>query len=310
VISEVIKTIDKGKSSGTSLTGIDTGFDKINKLTGGWQKTDLIILAARPSVGKTAMALSLAYNASASKINPQPGAVFSMEMGTIQVVKRMLAAINRIPLSDINQPTQLADSHFTKIKEAQKVAKKLGVYIDDTPALTIAQLRSKVRRLVKKHGIQWVIIDYLQLMRADKSKGNREQEISQISGGLKAIAKEFEIPIIALAQLNRIPDDEEPQLQNLREGGTIEQDADLVLFLWNPDKASIKEDAVNENRKLISCAKHRNGETFADVLEFLKQYQLFSDIETEKPPEPARNPRAGFQSAEDANRRYDPNQWK
>jgi replicative DNA helicase len=234
-----------------------------------------------------------------------------MEMGTVQVVKRMLAAINRIPLSDINQPTQLSDSHFTKIKEAQKVAKKLGVYIDDTAALTIHQLRSKVRRLVKKHGIQWIVIDYLQLMQGEKSKnGNREQEISKISRDLKGIAKEFEIPIIALSQLNRIEADEEPSLTNLRESGAIEQDADLILFLWNPDKASIKEDAINEDRKLIACAKNRNGETFADVLEFLKQYQLFSDIETEKPPEPPRNPRAGFQYAEDANRRYDPNQWK
>lgn len=295
-IGAVIKNIDEYKKSGNSLTGIDTGFRMVNAHTSGWQKTDLIIIAARPSVGKTAFALSLAYNASKSSMNPnKAGAVFSMEMGTLQIVKRMLAAIEQIPLSDINQPTQLADIHYRKISEARKVSKKLGVYIDDTPALSIPLLRSKIRRLVKKQNIQWVILDYLQLMTGAKNKnGNREQEISQISRDLKAIAKEFEIPIIALSQLNRIEADEEPSLTNIRESGAIEQDADIIMFLWNASKTLIKEDSANENKKFISCAKNRNGETFSDVLEFDKTMQLFSDVNSVFQEQVYDNPRKGI----------------
>jgi len=284
VTNDVIRNIYQVRAAENQLTGIASGFKEIDNKTNGWQRTDLIIIAARPSVGKTAFALNLAINAATDIFNAAPGAIFSLEMSVGQLAKRILSAMTGVPLESINKSTELTEYQIQKLITAKQRQKEISIHLDDTAALTIPQLRAKVRKLVKKHGIMWIIIDYLQLMGGDEKKNsNREQEISKISRSLKSIAKEFGIPVIAISQLNRLDNDVEPQLGNLRESGAIEQDADLVLFLYNPPANLVKEDSSYENKKMVSCAKHRNGSTFHEVLEFRKEIQLFEDVAAELP---------------------------
>ncbi len=284
LIKRAIEEIKNSSHSETGLTGVPSGFVELDRLTNGWQKTDLVIIAARPSMGKTAFVLSLARNAA---ITGYPVAIFSLEMGSLQLVNRMIAAESEIP-SEIIRSGRLSDAQLAQIMEKTAQLAEAPIFIDDTPAISIYELRAKARRLKAQHNIQMIIIDYLQLMttRDDKS-GNREQEISQISRSLKAIAKELEIPVLALSQLNRSVEkreQKEPQLSDLRESGAIEQDADMVLFIHRPEYYKIYEDEHGNSTEGIASiivAKHRNGPVGTVNLRFNKEITRFENLDPE-----------------------------
>jgi replicative DNA helicase len=286
VLVSTIQEIEENKNKKDDLTGVPSGFIALDKLTNGWQKTDLIILAARPSVGKTAFALNLAMNASMNASKQFPVAVFSLEMGAGQIVKRMLSAVTDVSMESISRG-KMEEHEFIQLTQRMNKLAKAPIYLDDQAALNIFELRAKARRLKQRHDIQLIIIDYLQLMQAsiDKS-GNREQEISKISRDLKALAKELDIPIIALSQLNRGVESRKeskvPQLSDLRESGAIEQDADLVMFLYRPEYYGINNNEMGETiegETHIHVAKHRNGSTDTLKVRFMKDYQRFVDLE-------------------------------
>jgi replicative DNA helicase len=244
------------KDNPTILTGIDTGFSILNHITGGWQETDLIILAGRPSVGKTALALNFLRSASLSV----PVAMFNLEMGDSQLMRRLLCAESRIYLDKFNNG-KMSVEEIEAVVMANDRINKSHIFVDDTGAIDIYQLRSKARRMVSKHGVKLIIIDYLQLMSGEGNKTqNREQEISSISRKLKALAKELKIPLIVLSQMNRESEKtkREPLLSDLRESGAIEQDADMVLFGWRDDYQVIDQGEV-ANTAYLKIAKHRNG---------------------------------------------------
>lgn len=266
-LTKSIQRIEELRKTGNHITGIASGFYDIDKITHGWQKTDLIILAARPSVGKTAFALNIARNASIrDKI---PVAFFSMEMSTMQLVNRNLAAESEIWLDNITNGLLDDDGMERLYNKGVKPQEDAELHIDDTPALNIIELRSKCRKLKRKKNIGMVIIDYLQLMSgtSDNRNTNREQEVSRISRELKGLAKELNIPIMALSQLSREPEkrkgeNKRPQLSDLRESGAIEQDSDLVMFMYRPEYYDITTDNLGESTKgetHISITKHRNG---------------------------------------------------
>src|SRR6478752_6128928 len=243
VLVKTIQRIEDLRHKNEDITGVPSGFSSLDRVTYGWQSTDLIILAARPSVGKTAFALNLARNAALHASKPTPVAVFSLEMSAGQLVQRILAAESEIWLEKISRGK--LEEHEMKQLYARGIQRlaKAPIFIDDTPALNIFELRAKCRRLKNKHNIGMVIIDYLQLMSGtgENRNSNREQEISNISRNLKGLAKELSIPIIALSQLSREVEkrgakegSRVPQLSDLRESGAIEQDADLVMFLYRP----------------------------------------------------------------------------
>lgn len=263
-----IQRIESLRHKDEEMSGITSGFPSIDRITFGWQKTDLIILAARPAVGKTALALNLARNAA---MHPKYGgavAIFSLEMSTGQLVQRIMAAESEIWLEKIAR-AKMEEEDMKKLynRAIQPLANKT-LLIDDTPMLNIFELRAKARRMKRKHGIQLLIVDYLQLMSGDTNDSkNREREIAQISRGLKGLAKELEIPVIALSQLSREPDKRKgdaktPQLTDLRESGAIEQDADMVMFMYRPEYYDVNVNEMGESTKgetHISIAKHRNG---------------------------------------------------
>ncbi len=286
VLVSTVHEIEENKNKKDDLTGVPSGYGPLDKLTNGWQKTDLIILAARPSVGKTAFALNLAMNASMQSSKPFPVAVFSLEMGAGQIVKRMLSAVTEVPMESITRG-RMEEHEFIQLTQRMNKLAKAPIFLDDQAALNIFELRAKSRRLKQRHDIQLIIIDYLQLMQANTDKGgNREQEISKISRDLKALAKELDIPIIALSQLNRSVESRKeskvPQLSDLRESGAIEQDADLVMFLYRPEYYGINNDEMGQpmvGETHIHVAKHRNGSTDTVKVRFIKEYQKFIDIE-------------------------------
>ncbi len=286
VLVRTMNEIDENRKKTDDITGVPSGFASLDSLTAGWQKTDLIILAARPSVGKTAFALNLAMNAAMNAGKQFPVAVFSLEMGAGQIVKRMLAAVTEVGMESITRG-KMAEHEFIQMSQRMGKLAQAKIYIDDQAALNIFELRAKARRLKQKHGIEMILIDYLQLMQASVEKGgNREQEISKISRDLKALAKELEVPIIALSQLNRSVENRKeskvPQLSDLRESGAIEQDADLVMFLYRPEYHGITNDAMGETiegETHIHIAKHRNGSTGMEKVRFIKEYQKFVDME-------------------------------
>ena len=286
VLVKTMNEIDENRKKTDDITGVPSGFAGLDRLTAGWQKTDLIILAARPSVGKTAFALNLAMNAAMNAGRQFPVAVFSLEMGAGQIVKRMLSAVSEVSMESITRG-KMAEHEFVQMTQRMGKLSQAKIYLDDQAALNIFELRAKARRLKQKHDIQMILIDYLQLMQANVDKsGNREQEISKISRDLKALAKELEVPIIALSQLNRSVETRKeskvPQLSDLRESGAIEQDADLVMFLYRPEYHGINNDAMGETiegETHIYIAKHRNGSTGMEKVRFIKEYQKFVDME-------------------------------
>src|ERR1051325_2569256 len=269
VLVKTIQRIEDMRNRNEDITGVPSGFTHLDKVTYGWQNTDLIILAARPSVGKTAFALNLARNAAMHPTKPTPVALFSLEMSAGQLVQRILAAESEIWLEKIarGKLEEYEMKHLYK-RGIQRLA-DAKLFIDDTPALNIFELRAKCRRLKNKHNIGLIIIDYLQLMSGagDNRNGNREQEISKISRDLKGLAKELKVPIIALSQLSREVEKRKegakiPQLSDLRESGAIEQDADMVMFLYRPEYYDITQDEMGDSNKgetHVRIAKHRNG---------------------------------------------------
>jgi replicative DNA helicase len=259
---KAIQRIDFLRTHKEELSGVNTGFPALNKLTNGWQPTDLIILAARPSVGKTAFALNLARNAATSSIKPVGVGFFSLEMSAGQLVQRILSTESQVGLDKITRG-RVYDEDYDKVLKATDRFSRMPIFIDDTAALNVMEFRAKARRLVSKHKVGLIIIDYLQLM-SGMGGGNREQEISTISRNLKALAKELHIPIIALSQMSRAIEaaKREPMLSDLRESGAIEQDADMVCFLFRPDYQQSKDegDATVKGDAFLKISKHRNGD--------------------------------------------------
>lgn len=285
VLVRTVQEIEEAKNKKDDLTGVPTGFTDLDKLTSGWQKTDLIILAARPAVGKTAFCLNLTMNAAMHANGPFPVAFFSLEMGAGQLVKRMLAAVTEVTMDAITKG-RMQEHEFVQMTQRMNKLASAPIFLDDQAALNIFELRAKARRLKQKHDIKLIVIDYLQLMQGSVEKGgNREQEISKISRDLKALAKELEVPIIALSQLNRGVESRKeskvPQLSDLRESGAIEQDADMVMFLYRPEYYGINNDEMGqsiEGETHIHVAKHRNGSTDTVKVRFIKEYQKFTDM--------------------------------
>lgn len=286
VLVTTVKEIEEAKNKKEDVTGVPTGFTMLDKLTSGWQKNALIIVAARPAVGKTAFCLNLAMNAAMNSSKPFPVAFFSLEMGAGELVKRMLAAITEVSMDAITKG-RMQEHEFVQMTQRMNKLASAPIFLDDQAALNIFELRAKARRLKQRHDIQMIVIDYLQLMQADVNKGgNREQEISKISRDLKSLAKELEIPIIALSQLNRSVENRKeskvPQLSDLRESGAIEQDADMVMFLYRPEYYGINNDEMGnpiEGETHIHIAKNRAGSTDTVKVRFIKEYQKFVDLE-------------------------------
>lgn len=257
------------------LTGMTTGFTDLDRKLGGLQKTDLILIAARPAMGKTAFSLNIAQNA-ALKGNAKV-AVFNLEMSKEQLIQRMIASISHVELSRLKNGS-LDEDDWQKVTSGIAMLQNTNIYIDDSPGITAVELRSKCRRLKVEKGLDLVLIDYLQLMEGDARTESRQQEISKISRSLKILAKELECPVIALSQLSRAPEarsDHRPMLSDLRESGAIEQDADLVMFLYRDDYYNKESEQKNITEVII--AKHRHGEVGTVPLTWLGQYQLFRD---------------------------------
>ncbi|HTF06403.1 MAG TPA: replicative DNA helicase, partial [Bacteroidia bacterium] len=285
LISQAMIQIEAAKNQKTGVSGVPSGFTDLDRMTSGWQNSDLVILAARPAMGKTAFVLSLARNAAVDF--QRPIAVFSLEMASVQLVQRLISAEAELPAEKLKKG-QLVDHEMQQLHVKIGKLSEAPLFIDDTPALSIFEMRAKCRRLKAQHDIQMVIVDYLQLMTtgSDNSRGNREQEISTISRSLKSIAKELNIPVIALSQLSRAVEtrggDKRPQLSDLRESGAIEQDADMVLFIHRPEYYGFTQDAEgNATNGLaeIIIAKHRNGATGSVNLRFIDRLAKFVDMD-------------------------------
>ena len=247
------------------LSGIPSGFATLDKTTNGWQPSDLIILAARPSVGKTAFSLNIARNAAVD--HNIPVAFFSLEMSSLQLANRLMTTESGLSADKIKGGVKLENDEWTLLEQSIKRLQSAPLYVDETPGLPIMEFRSKVKALVKQKGVRLVVVDYLQLMQGPSdSKGMREQEVAAISRMLKATAKELNVAIIALSQLSRNSVQRQggngkPILSDLRESGSIEQDADMVIFIHRPDFLGLSESAGSKEKTEIIIAKHRNGET-------------------------------------------------
>jgi replicative DNA helicase len=285
VLVKTIQRIEDLRHKNEDISGVPSGFPSLDKVTYGWQPTDLIILAARPAVGKTAFALNLLRTAALNPAKPTAVAFFSLEMGAGQLVQRILSAESEIWLEKITRGK--LEDHEMKQLYAKGISKlsSAPIFIDDSAALNIFELRAKCRRLKTKHNLGLIIIDYLQLMSgtSENKNGNREQEISKISRDLKGLAKELQVPIIALSQLSRAVESRKegnkmPQLSDLRESGAIEQDADMVMFLYRPEYYDITSNEMGENNKgetHVRIAKHRNGSLETIKLRALLHIQKF-----------------------------------
>jgi replicative DNA helicase len=285
LISKAIKEIEHASNQTGGVTGVPSGFTELDRVTSGWHKSDLIIIAARPGMGKTAFVLSLARNA-AVKFK-KPVAFFSLEMSSIQLVNRLISSETEITSEKIRKG-QLAHHEWEQLNAKIVPITNAPIYIDDTPSLSIFELRAKCRRLVAEKKVELIIIDYLQLMVAgtDNRSGNREQEISMISRSLKSISKELDIPIIALSQLSRAVESrggvKKPQLSDLRESGAIEQDADMVMFIYRPEYYDLSEDESGNSTiglAEIIVAKNRNGALKSVNLKFTGHLTKFSDLD-------------------------------
>ncbi len=297
VLVKTINRIEEMRNREDDITGVPTGFPTLDAITYGWQPTDLIILAARPSVGKTAFALNLARTAALNPVKPIPVAFFSLEMSSAQLVQRILSAESEIWLEKISRG-KLEEHEMKQLyKKGIDKLTKAPIYIDDSAALNIFELRAKCRRLKNKHDIGIIIIDYLQLMSGSADRNsNREQEISKISRDLKGLAKELQVPIIALSQLSREVEkrggNKIPQLSDLRESGAIEQDADMVMFLYRPDYNGIEQNENGESTKgetYVKIAKHRNGSLETVKLKALLHIQKFIEDENQNGGESGNN---------------------
>ena len=263
IINDALREVEKNQNI-DGLSGVPSGVPSLDRVTRGWQKSDLIILAARPSVGKTAFALNLARNAAVD--NNMPVAVFSLEMSALQLVMRLMTTESGLPADKLKGGAKLDPWDWQQLETRLAALSKAPLYIDDTPSIPLMEFRTKVKRLVKSKDVRLVIVDYLQLMQGPvELRGLREQEVAAISRTLKATAKELNVPIIALSQLSRNAVQRtggtgKPQLSDLRESGSIEQDADMVIFIHRPDYVGLGETPDGKETTQIIIAKHRNGE--------------------------------------------------
>ena len=282
LMTRAIQELQLLKDHKDGLTGVPSGFTGLDRMTSGWQRSDLVIIAARPGMGKTAFVVSALRNAAVDfKV---PVAIFSLEMASIQLVNRMISAEAELEGEKIKRGS-LADHEWAQLVHKTNKLSSAPIFIDDTPALSVLELRAKCRRLKAEHNVQIIVVDYLQLMRGDQG-GNREQEIASISRALKGIAKELNVPVLALSQLSRGVEtrggDKRPQLSDLRESGSIEQDADIVIFLYRPEyyKITVDEEGMpTQGMGEVIIAKHRNGSVGSVKLKFIGKYTKFADLD-------------------------------
>lgn len=277
-VMDNIKTIERLYEKKQSVTGVPTGFADLDKLTSGLQPSDLIIVAGRPSMGKTSFAMNIAQYVAMLAENAVPVGIFSMEMSKEQLVTRLLSSESEIEHSKLRTGTFSRDEWPKLVRAAGKLS-EAHMFIDDSPALSVLELRARARRLKKEHNVGLLVVDYLQLMRGRSSGDRREQEISEISRFLKALAKEINIPVIAISQLNRAPesrekDNKRPRLADLRESGAIEQDADVILFIYR-DEVYNKDRDDNKGVAEVIIGKQRNGPTDTVELTFIDKYATF-----------------------------------
>ncbi|MBQ9284677.1 MAG: replicative DNA helicase [Bacteroidaceae bacterium] len=286
VIHEAYAELQKAAARQDGLSGLASGFSHLDKITSGWQNSDLIIIAARPSMGKTAFVLSMAKKIAVDM--REPVAMFSLEMSNVQLVKRLMVNVCEITGDKIKNG-QLLPYEWGQLGNRIRTLYDAPFFIDDTPSLSIFELRTKARRLVREHGVKLILIDYLQLMNASgTSFGSRQEEVSNISRALKGLAKDLNIPIIALSQLNRGVEGREgyegkrPQLSDLRESGAIEQDADMVCFIHRPEYYHLYNDEQGHNMRGMAefiIAKHRNGAVDTILMRFRNEYARFQDLD-------------------------------
>ncbi len=279
VIPELIKKIEETTKRDEAITGLPTGFYDIDKMTSGLQPSDLIILAARPSMGKTAFSLSIAYNVGLKE--GKTVAFFSLEMSKEQLITRLISQDSEIPLHKIRDGFLRPDELKRVVESADRISQS-SIYIDDTPGISILEMRAKARRLKSEKGLDLIIVDYLQLMRGIRRTESRQQEVSEISRSLKTLAKELNVPVIALSQLSRQVEhraDKRPQLSDLRESGSIEQDADIVMFIHRPEVYKKNPEPEEEGLAEIIIAKQRNGPTGTVKLAFIKELTRFENTE-------------------------------
>lgn len=266
------------------ITGVATGYDELDKMTAGFQPSDMIVLAARPSMGKTALAMNIVQHA--ALIEKVPVAVFSLEMSMESLALRMLCSLGRID-SQRMRTGKLLESDWPKLTRATGMLADAPIYIDDTAGLTVLEMRAKARRLKSEDNIGMVVVDYLQLMQGKSGIENRAQEISDISRSLKGMAKELDVPVVALSQLNRSLEsrtDKRPQLSDLRESGAIEQDADVIMFIYRDEVYNKAEDNPNRGLAEVIVGKQRNGPTGIIKLTFLGEFTTFENYTTLAPP--------------------------
>ena len=285
LMGKAIKELEEKKNQADGLTGVPTGFTALDRVTSGWQPSDLVIIAARPGMGKTAFVVSAMRNAAVDF--KKAVAIFSLEMSSLQLVNRLISAEAELDSEKIKKGS-LADHEWQQLNHKITALSAAPIYIDDTPGLSIRELRTKCRRLRSQKDVQMIIVDYLQLMsgNTDGRGGNREQEIASISRALKGIAKELNVPVLALSQLSRSVEtrggDKKPQLSDLRESGSIEQDADMVIFLYRPEYYGLDQDAEGNSTQGVGeviIAKHRNGSLETVQLKFIGKFTKFADLD-------------------------------
>ena len=280
VIQQAIEEIEESQAREGNISGVPSGYRGLDEITYGWQKSDLVIIAARPSVGKTAFVLTMARNMAVD--HHIPVAIFSLEMSSTQLVKRIMISETGLSAEKIRGASKMTDNEWAQLNKGLVQLEKSELWIDDTPGLSIFEFRSKARRLVRNNKVQLIIIDYLQLMTGPPElKGMREQEVSTISRSLKTIAKELNVPIIALSQLNRMVEtrggNKRPQLSDLRESGAIEQDADIVMFIHRPEKVGTADENTYPGYTQLIIAKHRNGAVCDVDMRFIASEVRFVD---------------------------------
>ena len=281
ILKDSIKKVETLYENKNLITGVSSGFDELDHLTAGFQPSDLIIIAGRPSMGKTALALNIAQKAAID--NDVTVAIFSLEMSREQLALRMLCSEARINAQSVRTGF-LGEHDWPVLINAAGQLSEASIFIDDTPAASVLEMRAKARRLKSEHGLGLVIVDYLQLMRGRGQSERREQEISEISRSLKAMAKELNVPVIALSQLNRKVEDrphKKPQMADLRESGAIEQDADVIIFIYRDEVYNPGEDNPNRGKAELNVAKQRNGPTGTVQLAFISKYSTFANLSRE-----------------------------
>lgn len=279
LLSRAVERIDELFHSDTHITGVPTGFTHFDDMTGGLQPGDLIVVAGRPSMGKTALCTNIAEHAAIK--GKVPTAIFSMEMPSEQLAMRLISNLGRVNQSKI-RTGRFADEDWPRISSAVSILSEAPIYIDDSPSLTPTELRARARRLKREHGLGLIIVDYLQLMQVPGTKENRATEISEISRGLKGLAKELHVPVIALSQLNRAVEqrnDKRPVMSDLRESGAIEQDADVIVFIYREEVYD--KDTRRKGVADIIIGKQRNGPIGEVQLTFLGEYTRFENLVSE-----------------------------